>query len=185
MTDDNARNASGPPQTSTTNSLLCAAIELLRQGGALQEMRTDGSTVYQHSWGVALLAMELFDYSDLATVSAGLLHDAVERDIADLGQIEAGCGRRTAELVAGLTRHAAQPLPDYLDQIAKAGRAAVELKICDRLDSLQRARDRPPEARDSLFATTRDLYLPFARKRSPVGYSALTEALAKTDTYSS
>jgi hypothetical protein len=81
--------------------------------------------------------------------------------------------------VAAVTRPPGEPAEVSAERARTAGREALLLRLCDRLDGAQRAGGREAASRANFLAVTRKVYLPLAAAHFPGLAAALREALAE------
>ena len=149
-----------------------AGVLLVRDafGSAAQlhagQIRRDGALVFDHVLGAAANAVAAGE-GDPEVIAAALLHDVVEKThttAADLGE---RFGPRVAHLVDVLTKRPAEDSETAVRRALEAGREALLLRLCDRLDGLRRSAGRDPGSREHFIATARQVHLPVAEEHFP------------------
>ncbi|MDL4776066.1 HD domain-containing protein [Actinomadura xylanilytica] len=109
--------------------------------------------------------------TDPAVLAAVLLHDTVEDTGATVPEVEAEFGPEVAELVdwvtkppaAGPGRQAKRAATSaYLRRLRDAPRAAVLVKLADRVSNVQRLDQMPPDFQRRYYAETVTYILPLA-----------------------
>lgn len=109
--------------------------------------------------------------TDPAVLAAVLLHDTVEDTGATVPEVEAEFGPEVAELVdwvtkppaAGPGRQAKRAATSaYLRRLRDAPRAAVLVKLADRMSNVQRLDQMPPDFQRRYYAETVTYILPLA-----------------------
>jgi len=143
-----------------------------------EQRRADGASVVEHVLGVAEKVVR-FAGPDAELVAAALLHDLIENTPTVREEIAAQFGPHVAALVATVTRPPGEPAEISAERARTAGREALLLRLCDRLDGVQRAAGREAASRASFLAVTREVYLPLAATHFPELAAALREALAE------
>ncbi len=146
------------------------------------QRRADGASVLAHVVGVAEQVVR-FAGRQAGLIVAALLHDVVENTATGLPEIAAAFGCRVAALVEAVTRAPGEAPEVSAERARVAGREALLLRLCDRLDGLQRAAGREAAGRADFLATTRKVYLPLAAQHFPQLEQALQEALAELEAH--
>ncbi|WP_131742574.1 HD domain-containing protein [Actinomadura roseirufa] len=109
--------------------------------------------------------------TDPAILDAALLHDVVEDTAATLADVEAEFGPEVAELVDWVTKPPAggagrqakrAAKAAYLRRLRDAPRAAVVVKLADRVSNVQRLDQMPPDFQRRYYAETVTYILPLA-----------------------
>lgn len=139
------------------------------------QRRKDCSTILEHVLGVTAKALE-FGVRSPQVIAAALLHDVVENTDYTLQDISDMFGARVAGLVDALTNRPGDDEAVSVRRALKAGQDALLLRLCDRLDGLQRVAARPEKARARFLAATRQHYLAVAEEFFP----GLAEALRRS-----
>lgn len=104
------------------------------------QIRKDGLTPYaSHTTRVALTIACLFNVTDEATLTAALLHDAIEDTPYDYDDVEESFGREIADIVAALTKDMRLPADDrepaYDAQLAAGPWQGRLIKLADVYDN--------------------------------------------------
>mgnify|MGYP000886255594 CR=1 FL=1 len=144
------------------------------------QVRKDGSRMIDHVVGVTRnvqrFAPEGYD-SDL--LIAALLHDVVENTPVPLSEVEARFGPRVASLVVAVTNREGETAADSAFRARDAGSDALLLRLCDRLDGIQRSGRRSLKDRRKFLAASREVHLPLAEEHFPALAAAMREALGE------
>lgn len=155
--------------------LVSRAAAFVRRVHAGQE-RADGDTMYEHLLGTAECILEA-GRNEGFLVAAALLHDVIEQTPLTLNDLERDFGTRVSSLVDAVTN---RPGDDTTDSVARAeaeGEDAILLRICDRLDAVRRAHNRPEETRDEYIESIRQHHLFMARRHFPEFSAELDKAI--------
>jgi GTP pyrophosphokinase len=132
--------------------------------------RLSGEPYLIHPLEVAAILADM--KMDIATVSAGLLHDTVEDTYATLEEIKELFGAEIAALVDGLTKISKMTLATHEEQqsenfrkmllaMAKDIRIVI-IKLADRLHNMRTLQYLPPESQIKIAQETLDIYAPIA-----------------------
>jgi GTP pyrophosphokinase len=132
--------------------------------------RLSGEPYLIHPLEVAAILADM--KMDIATVSAGLLHDTVEDTYATLEEIKELFGVEIAALVDGLTKISKMTLATHEEQqsenfrkmllaMAKDIRIVI-IKLADRLHNMRTLQYLPPESQIKIAQETLDIYAPIA-----------------------
>ncbi len=135
------------------------------------QKRLDGTEYVQHAVETAytLANMNL----DLATVTAGLLHDVPEDTAITIQEIEKNFGKEVAKLVRGITKLGKlkyRGLERYAENLRKMFVAMAEdvrvifIKLADRLHNLKTLDSLPPVKQQRIARETLDIYAPIANR---------------------
>lgn len=138
--------------------------------------RKDCSTILEHVLGVTAKALE-FGARAPQVIAAALLHDVVENTDFTVQELAAMFGPKVAALVDALTNRPGDDEAVSVRRALRAGQDALLLRLCDRLDGLQRAAARPEKARLRFLTATRQHYLPVAEELFPEIAQAMRQAL--------
>ncbi len=136
------------------------------------QTRRSGDPYVTHPLAVAQIIAEL--KLDLASVCAGLLHDAVEDTSATVEQLTELFGKEIAFLVDGVTKLGKLPWSTREEQQAENFRKmllamakdirVILVKLCDRLDNMRSLDHLPPEKQERIAAETMQIYAPLANR---------------------
>ncbi len=136
------------------------------------QTRRSGDPYVSHPLAVAQLIADL--KLDLASVCAGLLHDAVEDTSATVDQLTELFGKEVAFLVDGVTKLGKLPWSTREEQQAENFRKmllamakdirVILVKLCDRLDNMRSLEHLPPEKQERIAAETMQIYAPLANR---------------------
>jgi GTP pyrophosphokinase len=150
------------------------------------QLRSSGEPYLSHPLAVASLLTGM--HLDVASICAGLLHDAVEDTQATLADIEKLLGKETATLVDGVTKiteltsatSAARQAESLRKMIlAMAGDIRVLIiKLGDRLHNMRTLGYLPEAKQRRIAADTRDIYAPMAHRLGIRRWQAELEDLA-------
>jgi len=111
-------------------------------------------------------------------VIAGLLHDSAENTDTPLQAVRDRFGDRVADLVDAVTNREGEDADASAQRAARAGRDALYLRLCDRLDGVRRSPGRKPAAREKFLAASREVHLVLAGEHFPRLAGALRQALS-------
>jgi (p)ppGpp synthase/HD superfamily hydrolase len=132
-----------------------AALAYAEERHAGQRRTSDGAPFIEHPAEVAWLLYRAGAPDHV--IAAGVLHDTVEKTGADIGELRARFGARTAALVAAVSEDPA--IPTYArrkaalrDQVAAAGPEALMVFAADKVSKVRElgapdAPARPPQRR--------------------------------------
>ena len=136
------------------------------------QVRRSGAPYLSHPLAVAALLAEM--HTDVASICAALLHDAVEDTDTTVADIAALLGPEVASLVDGVTKitqisattKTAQQAENMRKMIlAMANDIRVLLiKLADRLHNMRTLGYMPPAKQRSIAQETRDIYAPMAHR---------------------
>jgi (p)ppGpp synthase/HD superfamily hydrolase len=112
-----------------------------------------------------------------ALVAAALLHDVLEQTALTLNDLERDFGTRVSSLVDAVTNRPGDTSRDSVARAEAAGKDAVLLRICDRLDAIRRVDGRHPENRDDYIEAVRRHHLVMARRHFPEFSAELDRAI--------
>jgi len=140
------------------------------------QLRKDGSTILQHVLGVTAKALD-FGVRSPWVIAAALLHDVLENTDMTLEELVSMFGAKVAGLVDALTNRPGDDDAISVRRARRQGREALLLRLCDRLDGLERVSARPEKARTRFLAATRRYYLPVAEESFPEIAQAMRRAL--------
>ena len=135
------------------------------------QKRLDGTDYIQHALETTytLAQMNL----DLATITAGLLHDVPEDTAVTLEEIEQEFGVEVAKLVRGITKLGKlkyRGLERYAENLRKMFVAMAEdvrvilIKLADRLHNLTTLSSLPPVKQQRIARETLEIYAPIANR---------------------
>lgn len=165
----------GPEASPASLQLVADAFDWAARLHAGQ-VRADGCAVFDHVVGVAENVLAAGE-RDPELVAAALLHDVAERTPVTAAAIGERLGPRIGRLVAVLTKRPTEDAASAAQRAVEAGREAVLLRLCDRLDGLRHHPARQPADRDHYLVTTRRVYLPLANEHFPSIAAALRALL--------
>jgi GTP diphosphokinase / guanosine-3',5'-bis(diphosphate) 3'-diphosphatase len=183
---DNPARAMVPPPTESVEGII-AILEkhrpdqdfvLVRKAHGLAakahqgQRRASGEPFITHPVAVATIVAELG--LDAVSVSAALLHDAVEDTLVDLEQISREFGEHVAEIVDGLTKldrlrfgskeaQQAASMRKLFVAMARDWRVLV-VKLADRLHNMRTIDALPEWKRQRIARETLDIYAPLAHR---------------------
>ena len=144
------------------------------------QVRKDGSRLIDHVVGVTRnvqrFAPEGYD-SEL--LIAALLHDVVENTPVSLAEVEARFGPRVAALVDAVTNREGESPADSAFRARDAGGDALLLRLCDRLDGIERSHRRSLKDRRKFLRASREVHLPLAEEHFPALGETMRAALAE------
>src|SRR5690349_12298620 len=136
------------------------------------QTRKSGDPYVTHPLAVAHIIAEL--KLDVASVCAGLLHDAVEDTSATVDQLTELFGKEIAFLVDGVTKLGKLPWSTKEEQQAENFRKmllamakdirVILVKMCDRLDNMRSLHHLPTEKQERIAAETMQIYAPLANR---------------------
>lgn len=136
------------------------------------QTRRSGDPYVTHPLAVAQVIADL--KLDVASVCAGLLHDAVEDTSATVEQLTEQFGKEIAFLVDGVTKLGKLPWSTREEQQAENFRKmllamakdirVILVKLCDRLDNMRSLHHLPPEKQERIAAETMQIYAPLANR---------------------
>ncbi|MCX7598133.1 MAG: HD domain-containing protein [Armatimonadetes bacterium] len=158
------------------------SLELVRQAYELaqalhkDQRRKDGSTIFEHVLGVTRKVVQYGGRSP-ELVAAALLHDAVENTDFPLDEISRAFGAKVAHLVDALTNRPEDDEATPVQRAVRAGSEAILLRLCDRLDGLERVAARPEKTRLRFLTATRQHYLRLAEEHYPEIAAAMRQAI--------
>jgi GTP diphosphokinase / guanosine-3',5'-bis(diphosphate) 3'-diphosphatase len=155
----------------TDTALIERAFETARQAHA-EQVRRSGEPYTTHPLGVALILADLG--LDDVTISAALLHDAVEDTSVTVEQIERELGADVAAIVDGVTKldrlqfdskeaQQAATLRKMLVAMAKDIRVLL-IKLADRLHNMRTIASLPEFKQRRIAQETLDIYAPLAHR---------------------
>ncbi len=133
------------------------------------QMRKDGELYIQHPLHTAYILAEI--KADLATVTAGILHDVSEDTEHNLDEIEALFGNDVRNLVSGVTKLGTikyRGIERYRENLKRMFLAmtsdlrVIFIKFCDRLHNLRTLESLPPEKQKRIAQETLEIYAPIA-----------------------
>jgi len=134
-----------------------------------EQFRKNGEPYINHPLHTAYLLTEM--KADLATVTAGLLHDVPEDTEYSIEDVEKNFGEEVASLVRGVTKLGKlkyRGIERYRENIKKMFLAMtsdiriVFIKFCDRLHNLRTLESLPEEKRRRIAKETLEIYAPIA-----------------------
>lgn len=154
------------PKTDT--KILRKAFEFADMAHAGQK-RKNGDPYIQHPLHTAYILTEI--KADLATVTAGLLHDVPEDTKHGLDEIKKEFGPEVYSLVKGVTKLGTlkyRGIERYRENLKKMFLAmtndlrVIFIKFCDRLNNLRTLENLPPEKQKRIAQETLEIYAPIA-----------------------
>ncbi len=136
------------------------------------QIRLSGEPYLIHPLEVAAILADM--KMDIATVTAGLLHDTVEDTYATFDEIKELFGPEVGSLVDGLTKISKMTLATHEEQqsenfrkmllaMAKDIRIVI-IKLADRLHNMRTLEHLPPESQIKIAQETLDIYAPIANR---------------------
>jgi (p)ppGpp synthase/HD superfamily hydrolase len=141
-----------------------------------EEIRPDGHSRLDHVLSVAENVLR-YRPVEPAVVAAALLHDVVEGGGAGLPDLEQRYGVEVTRLVDAVTKREGEDNLAAVQRAARAGREALYLRLCDRLDGVRRAPGRSPERAKVFLRTTQRVHWPYAHACFPPLALAMRRAL--------
>jgi guanosine-3',5'-bis(diphosphate) 3'-pyrophosphohydrolase len=136
------------------------------------QLRKSGDPFITHPLGVAAILAHIG--LDETTISAALLHDAVEDTELSLADVESALGFEVASLIDGVTklekikfRSAEQSRAENLRKMIVATASDVRvllIKIADRLHNMRTLAPLRPEKRKLIARETLEIYAPLAHR---------------------
>ena len=136
------------------------------------QTRKSGEAYVTHPLSVAFLIADLG--LDVASICAGLLHDAVEDTAATLEQLTELFGKEIAFLVDGVTKLGKLPYSTREEQQAENFRKmllamardirVILVKLCDRLDNMRSLEHLNPQKQERIAAETMQIYAPLSNR---------------------
>ncbi|MGI5819945.1 MAG: HD domain-containing protein [Armatimonadota bacterium] len=145
------------------------------------QVRKDGSRLIDHVVGVARNVQRFDEDGELDLLVAALLHDIVENTDVPLSDVEDRFGARVARLVDAVTNREGESAADSALRALEVGRAALLLRLCDRLDGIRRSRGRAAGKRRAFLEASRDTHLALAEEHFPALGEAMRGALAEAE----
>jgi GTP pyrophosphokinase len=149
-------------------SVLELAFEFAEMAHAGQ-LRKNGELYIQHPLHTAYILAEI--KADLATVTAGILHDVPEDTSHDLEEIKTLFGVEVHNLVKGVTKLGKikyRGIERYRENLKRMFLAmtsdlrVIFIKFCDRLHNLRTLETLPPEKQKRIAQETLEIYAPIA-----------------------
>ncbi len=137
------------------------------------ELRESGERYFEHLRAVALILLVYLRVRDAAIIAAALLHDIVEDiDGWNEDRVSLKFGRRVAGLVQWVTKPNVTLFGDdkearnrtYHQNLNRAPRDAILIKLADRLHNLITLWDVPEDKQRRKVRETQDFYLSLAEK---------------------
>src|SRR5687768_9481203 len=136
------------------------------------QTRRSGDPYVTHPLAVAQVIADL--KLDVASVCAGLLHDAVEDTSATVEQLTDMFGQEIAFLVDGVTKLGKLPWSTREERQAENFRKmllamardirVILVKFCDRLDNMRTLDHLPPAKQERIAEETLQIYAPLANR---------------------
>src|SRR5574344_84501 len=133
------------------------------------QLRKSGDPYIVHPLHVAYLLAEM--KADLATITAGVIHDVPEDTDVTIEEIKENFGSEVANLVKGVTKLGKikyRGLERYRENLKKMFLAmatdirVIFIKFCDRLHNLRTLDYLPPEKQQRIAQETLEIYAPIA-----------------------
>jgi GTP pyrophosphokinase len=133
------------------------------------QFRRSGEPYIQHPLHTAYLLADI--KADLATISAGLLHDVPEDTEYTLLDIKNNFGEEVANLVEGITKLSKikyRGIERYAESLRKmfifmaSDIRVILIKFCDRLHNLRTLDAVPPEKQQRIAQESLEIYAPIA-----------------------
>ncbi len=138
----------------------------------LNQSRRSGEPYIEHCLGTALILADL--RMDIATITAGLIHDVVEDTGRDIEEISRLFGDEIAHLVNGVTKiseiHMQNPVQQQAENFRKMifsmakDLRVIMIKFADRLHNMRTLQFLDPEKAKRIAAETLDVYAPLAHR---------------------
>jgi GTP pyrophosphokinase len=136
------------------------------------QTRRSGDPYVSHPLSVASIITEL--KLDVASVCAGLLHDAVEDTSTTVEELTEVFGQEVAFLVDGVTKLGKLPFSTREERQAENFRKmllamardirVILVKFCDRLDNMRTLAHLPPEKQERIASETMQIYAPLSHR---------------------
>ncbi len=136
------------------------------------QVRASGAPVLAHPTNVAAILVEL--RMDAATITAGLLHDALEDTATTYRDLQEAFGDEVAELVEGVTkisqvkhRTSAEAQAENLRKMIVATARDIRvliIKLSDRLHNMRTIEHLPIEKIQRISGQSLDIYAPLAHR---------------------
>jgi guanosine-3',5'-bis(diphosphate) 3'-pyrophosphohydrolase len=134
------------------------------------QKRPTGAPYLEHLLEALEVLVKGAGITDQDVLCAAVLHDVVEDTSCTVDRLEERFGRRTAELVAWVTKPEAGPGEDkarvkeaYLAHLKEAPDDAKLVKLADRVSNVQTLRNLNPEKQRSYYAQTVTYILPLTK----------------------
>ncbi|HUS81168.1 MAG TPA: HD domain-containing protein, partial [Armatimonadota bacterium] len=163
-----------------------ADVETIRQAchwaieAHLGQVRKDGCTIIEHVVAVTTNVMQ-FAPPDPELVVAALLHDIVENTEVPLDEVRGRFGERVAGLVDAVTNRPDEDAAASAERAAAAGRDALYLRLCDRLDGVRRSPGRGEKGRRKFLDASCAVHLALAEQHFPALAEAMRSALRQAE----
>ncbi len=145
------------------------------------QVRKDGSRMIDHVVSVARNVQRFDETDDHELLVAALLHDVVENTNVPLSEVEDRFGERVARLVDAVTNRDHESAADSAYRARDAGRGALLLRLCDRLDGIRRSPGRPDDKAREFLQSSREIHLPLAEQNFPAVGEAMSGALEEAE----
>lgn len=143
------------------------------------QVRKDGSRLIDHVVSVTRTVQRFGpEGCDAELLVAALLHDTVENTPVPLSEVESRFGARVACLVDAVTNREGESAADAAFRARDVGRDALLLRLCDRLDGIQRSPGRPEGKRRKFLRASRETHLALAEEHFPALAEAMRASLA-------
>jgi GTP pyrophosphokinase len=136
------------------------------------QTRRSGDPFVSHPLAVAQIITEL--KLDVASVCAGLLHDAVEDTSTTVEELTGSFGQEIAFLVDGVTKLGKLPFSTKEERQAENFRKmllamardlrVILVKFCDRLDNMRTLSHLPAQKQERIATETMQIYAPLANR---------------------
>lgn len=133
------------------------------------QLRKNGEPYIQHPLHTAYILAEI--KSDLATVTAGILHDVPEDTDKTIEEVKENFGPEVYNLVKGVTKLGKikyRGIERYRENLKKMFLAmandlrVISIKFCDRVHNLRTLENLPPEKQKRITQETLEIYAPIA-----------------------
>ncbi len=136
------------------------------------QMRLSGEPYLSHPLAVAFILAQ--QKLDLASITAGLLHDSVEDTLATIDELEQMFGRDVAQIVDGVTKISQIEFQSKIQKQAENIRKMILamskdirvllVKLADRLHNMRTLQFQKPHKRVKIARETLDIYAPLASR---------------------
>jgi len=144
------------------------------------QVRKDGAAMFEHVLGVTENVLATGS-RDAELIAAALLHDVVENTPVSLGKVREHFGSHVADLVDAVTNRPDDDAASAAQRALEAGRDALLLRLCDRLDGIRRSAGRKGKSRRKFLRYSRKVHLALAEQHFPNVAEHLRQALEATE----